>query len=276
MNTFLRIVRHPRVRKITSIALLVYLIGAILFYFFQETFIFRSRPLPDSYAFSDTLAHEEIKIPIDSKDTLHAVLYKPISGIHKGLVLYFHGNRQNISWYEKFVPYFTQLGYEVLMPDYPGYGKSKGTLSENKLYEWAALSYQLAISRFAADSLIIYGKSLGTGIATQLACRRDCRELILETPYYQFSDVVQRFLPIYPVSMLLRYELPTYRYLPYVTAPITIIHGTDDGVISFSQSQKLARFFKKEDRLISIKGGAHNDLFTFPETIQWLSTSLND
>jgi fermentation-respiration switch protein FrsA (DUF1100 family) len=76
--------------------------------------------------------------------------------------------------------------------------------------------------------------------------------------------------------MLLRYELPTYRYLPYVTAPITIIHGTDDGVISFSQSQKLARFFKKEDRLISIKGGAHNDLFTFPETIQWLSTSLND
>jgi pimeloyl-ACP methyl ester carboxylesterase len=275
MASLLRFVRHPRVRKIISITLLLYVLGAMILYFFQETFIFRARTLPPTYTFSSALAHQEIKVAINSQDTLHAVLYKSKKEFTKGLVLYFHGNRQNISWYEKFVPFFTEQGYEVLMPDYPGYGKSKGTISEKKLYEWAALSYQLAIARFAADSIIIYGKSLGTGVATQLASRRDCRKLILETPYYQFPDVVQRFLPIYPVSMLLLYELPTYQYLPYVTAPVTILHGTDDGIISYSQSQRLSTLFKKGDQLITIKEGSHNDLFSFPETLQHLSTLLD-
>jgi hypothetical protein len=201
-------------------------------------------------------------------------LYRPDSGAIRGLVLYFHGNRQNIGWYEKFVPYFTQLGYEVLMPDYPGYGKSKGKITEQKLYEWATLTYQIARKRYAADSLTIYGKSLGTGIAAQLASRRDCKHLILETPYYRFSDVLQRFLPLYPMNLLLRYQLPTYQYLPLVSAPITLLHGTKDGIISFAQSQKLSALFKPQDKLVVVEGGSHNDLYRFSKTTEWLASTL--
>lgn len=274
MASLLSKLRSPRAKKIISIMLLVYLIGASLIYFFQETLIFRSRALPASHQFDSSLPHREITVAVNKQDTLHAVLYRPYSGTVRGLVLYFHGNRQNIGWYEKFVPYFTQLGYEVLMPDYPGYGKSKGKITEQKLYEWATLTYQIARKRYAADSLIIYGKSLGTGIAAQLASRRDCKHLMLETPYYRFSDVLQRFLPLYPMNLLLRYQLPTYQYLPLVSAPITLLHGTKDGIISFAQSQKLSALFKPQDKLVVVEGGSHNDLYRFSKTTEWLASTL--
>lgn len=274
MASLLSKLRSPRAKKIISIMLLVYLIGALLIYFFQETLIFRSRALPASHQFDSSLPHREITVAVNKQDTLHAVLYRPDSGAIRGLVLYFHGNRQNIGWYEKFVPSFTQLGYEVLMPDYPGYGKSKGKITEQKLYEWATLTYQIARKRYAADSLIIYGKSLGTGIAAQLASRRDCKHLILETPYYRFSDVLQRFLPLYPMNLLLRYQLPTYQYLPLVSAPITLLHGTKDGIVSFAQSQKLSALFKPQDKLVVVEGGSHNDLYRFPKTSEWLASTL--
>lgn len=274
MASLLSKLRSPRAKKIISIMLLVYLVGGLLIYFFQETLIFRSRALPASHQFDSSLPHHEITVAVNKQDTLHAVLYRPDSGAIRGLVLYFHGNRQNIGWYEKFVPYFTQLGYEVLMPDYPGYGKSKGKITEQKLYEWATLTYQIARKRYAADSLIIYGKSLGTGIAAQLASRRDCKHLILETPYYRFSDVLQRFLPLYPMNLLLRYQLPTYQYLPLVSAPITLLHGTKDGIVSFAQSQKLSALFKPQDKLVVVEGGSHNDLYRFPKTSEWLASTL--
>lgn len=274
MNSFLSILRHPRFKKIISISLLVYLSGALLLYFFQDNFIFRSRALAVTHTFSANILHREITVPVNDHDTLHAVLYLPGNEPAKGTVLYFHGNRQNISWYEKFAPYFTQRGYEVLMPDYPGYGKSKGVVTEEKLYHWATLVYQIARKRYSADSLIIYGKSLGTGIAAELASRRDCKQLILETPYYQFPAVLQRFLPMYPVSLLLRYQLPTYRYLTQVAAPVTLLHGTNDGVIAFSQSRQLEKLFKKQDRLIVIEGGSHNDLYDFSQTTEWLTRAL--
>ena len=274
MNSFLSILRHPRFKKIISISLLVYLSGALLLYFFQDNFIFRSRALAATHTFSANIPHREITVPVNDHDTLHAVLYLPGNEPAKGTVLYFHGNRQNISWYEKFAPYFTQRGYEVLMPDYPGYGKSKGVVTEEKLYHWATLVYQIARKRYSADSLIIYGKSLGTGIAAELASRRDCKQLILETPYYQFPAVLQRFLPMYPVSLLLRYQLPTYRYLPQVAAPVTLLHGTNDGVIAISQSRQLEKLFKKQDRLIVIEGGSHNDLYDFSQTTEWLTRAL--
>ena len=274
MASLLSKLRSPRYKTIISILLLLYVVGALLIYFFQEAIIFRSRALPASHRFASDLLHREIMIPVNKKDTLHAVLYRPDSGAARGLVLYFHGNRQNIGWYEKFVPYFTKCGYEVLMPDYPGYGKSKGSLSEQKLYEWAAFTYQIARKRFSSDSLIIYGKSLGSGIAAQLASRRDCKQVILETPYYRFADVLQRFLPLYPMSMLLHYELPTYQYLPLVAAPVTLLHGTQDGVVSFAQSKKLATLFKPQDRLVVIEGGSHNDLYSFSKTTDWLTQTL--
>jgi pimeloyl-ACP methyl ester carboxylesterase len=160
------------------------------------------------------------------------------------------------------------------MIDYPGFGKSKGHFSEQTLYDWALQVYKLARSRFPADSIIVYGKSMGTGIAAQLASVRDCRRLILETPYYDFPSVVKHYLPIYPMNWMLHYQLPTYKYLPSVTAPINIFHGTNDRVITYKNAKQLKPLLKKTDEFTIIDGGKHNNLYDFPILTQKLDSLL--
>jgi pimeloyl-ACP methyl ester carboxylesterase len=205
----------------------------------------------------------EVNIPYSEQSNINLVQFFPKDSVRKGVVLYFHGNRQNIERYAPRVPMITKQGYEVWMIDYPGYGKSTGEFSEKMLYEWALIFYKLARANYSKDSIIIYGRSLGTGIAAQLASVRDCKALVLEAPYYSFTALARSYFPVYPVSTMIQFKIPTYEYLQNVTAPIIIFHGTDDGVISYSQAKRLEPFLKKGDRFISIEGGGHNDLDKF-------------
>ena len=249
-------------------------IGGVALYFLQDAILFHPVTLNRTYSYNFPEPHKDINIPIDSKDTLNLVDFASTDTIARGVVLYFHGNKRNISWYAKYIPYFARHGYQVLMIDYPGFGKSTGKLTEQKLYDWALQVYKIARKRFPADSIIIYGKSMGTGIAAQLASTRDCKRLILETPYYDFPAVVSHYLPIYPAKWMLHYQLPTYQYLQHVTAPITIFHGTKDRVVTYKNSKRLLPFLKSTDELISIEGGSHNNLYRYNETVNKLDSVL--
>ena len=161
------------------------------------------------------------------------------------------------------------------MIDYPGYGKSTGALTEQKLYDWSLTLYKLARARFLPDNIVIYGKSMGTGIASQLAAIRDCRHLVLETPYYSMPSIIDNYLPIYPVNQMIHYKLPTWKYLRDVTAPVTIFHGTDDWVIPYRNSMRLRPELKPTDLYLTVNGGKHNDLFEFPLVTQKLDSILS-
>ena len=232
-------------------------------YFLQDAVLFHPVTLNRTHSYNFPEPHKDISIPIDSEDTLNLVDFESTGAVSKGIVLYFHGNKRNISWYAKYIPYFTRHGYQVLMIDYPGFGKSTGKLTEQKLYDWAMQVYKIARKRFSADSIIIYGKSMGTGIAAQLASVRDCQRLILETPYYDFPAVVKHYLPVYPVKWMLHYEIPTWQYLQKITAPVTIFHGTRDRIVPYRNSKRLLPFLKQTDEIITLKGGSHNNLFMY-------------
>lgn len=275
MRIFGKEINGPRWRKRIGWFLLVYLALGWLLYQLQDRLLFHPVELSAHKPFDFSLKHEDILIPLDRTDSLSMVRFLPNSLPAKGAVLYFHGNKKHIGWYARFIPPFTKQGYEVLMIDYPGYGKSRGELTEKKLYDWAGIAYRIARKRFSADSIIIYGKSMGTGIAAELAAVRDCKALILETPYYDFPSVLEHYLPFYPVRSMLHYQLPTYQFLPKVTAPVTIIHGTNDWIVSYSNTKKLAGLLKKTDLLITVKGGSHNDLFEYDQTINTLDSILS-
>jgi uncharacterized protein len=191
-----------------------------------------------------------------------------------GVVLYFHGNKGNIGRYGRHAAEFTARGYEVWMMDYPGFGKSTGPRSEQKLYDYALLLYKLARSRYRPDQIVIYGKSLGTGVAAQLASVRDCRRLILECPYFSMVSLIRHYLPIYPISTMLHYHFPTNEFLPSVTAPVAIFQGTADGLIPLSNAERLKSLLKPGDEFIPIEGGSHNDLADFPLFHQKLDSLL--
>lgn len=264
-----------RIFNIIKIIFVVYCLIGIGVKYFQDMILFHPEKKFRNEKFNTNLPHKEVNIHFNASSNMNVVEFFASDTTHiKGVVLYFHGNRKNIDWYATYAPNFTKNNYEVWMIDYPGFGKSTGPLTEQRLYEYATQLYKLARSRFAKDNIIIYGKSMGTGIAAQLASVKDCKALVLETPYNSLTSLVGNYLFMYPLKNILHYNFPTFEYLPKVDAPITIFHGTSDGVIPYSNAQKLKQVLKEKDEFITIEGGEHNNLNDYPLFHQKLNAIL--
>ncbi len=244
------------------VVLLYAAIGIALFYL-QDRFLFHPEKLSRDYVRYFDIPFQEINIPFNENDTMNMVKFFPKDSLRRGVVLYYHGNKQNIDRYAKFVTGFTKHGYEVWMEDYPGFGKSTGIISEKKLYEQALIVQKMAASKYGADSIIVYGKSLGTGIAAYVASQTKVKQLILETPYYSIPDLFSSYAPIYPTQRMSTYKIPSFEYLAKINYPITIFHGTDDGVIPYRCAAKLKNILKPTDAFITVEDGTHHNLATF-------------
>jgi uncharacterized protein len=263
--------RRKKLWRVLRLLLIVYIIGGIVLYFLQDLIIFHPKSLSQDHRFQFDQPFREINLKPGDNRTLNIVQFYPKQKA-KGIVLYFHGNRTNIERYARYASTFTKNKYEVWMIDYPGYGKTTGKRSEQLMYDDSMLFYDLAAKNTAGKDIIIYGKSLGTGVASWLASKVRCNQLILETPYYSMTSMTRHYVPIYPAS-LMRYSFPVNEYLKNVKVPITIFHGTFDEVIPFKQSAKLKKEFNYIE-LIRVPRGRHNNLYAFPEVIQKLDSLL--
>lgn len=246
-----------------KILLLIYCFIGLAIYYAQDFLIFHPTVQNKDYVYQFSQPHTEVNIPYDATTNINIIQFTQANPQPKGVVLYFHGNKGNVQRYARFANRFTNNGYEVWMIDYPGYGKSTGQFSEKRVYDWSLVMYNLARKRFSTDSIIIYGKSLGTGMASQLASIRDSKYLILETPYYSFTSLADTWFWMYPLSKMLHYNFPSYEYLKKVTAPIVIFHGTKDELIPYDNAVKLKDVLKKQDSFITIDGGDHRNLNQF-------------
>ncbi len=266
---------RKKIWRLVKIVVIIYLVVGSGLYFFQEKLLFHPVSLPEDYKFSFEIPFREINLAVDNEKKIDIVQFTVPDSICKGVVLYFHGNSRNINRCAPCAINFTKNRYEVWMIDYPGFGKSTGKRTEQILYDDALRLYKMARARFSPGNIIIYGKSIGTGIATELASIRDTKRLILETPYYSLDALIQRFFPIYPVKPLIKFSFPSYKYFEKITAPVTIFHGTDDGMIPYSQSKKLMNVIKSGAELITIEKGGHNNLNDFPLFHQKLDSVLS-
>lgn len=257
---------------------MVYAIAGLLLYYLQEKILFHPKPLAEDHLFQFSDSFREVSIPYTRESILHIVQFPvpdsisvnddrdsaALKGRSKGVVLYFHGNRDNIERYAPDARHFTRNGYEAWMIEYPGFGKSTGKLTEQELYQQALVFYKLARARYAPGEIVIYGRSLGTGIASQLAAVRDCRALILEAPFFSLPSVVGYYAPVYPVNRIIRYKFPVHEHLKDVTAPILIMHGDKDKTIPLANSKRLKPILKTGDQFIIFEGASHNDLREYP------------
>ncbi len=252
-----------------KVALLLYGVAGIALYYGQGALLFHPKPVDRSavYHFGGQPC-TELNLRVDEETSLNIVQFRatdrPKDSVARGVVLYFHGNSGNVELYVPQAKDFTRKGYEAWIMDYPGFGKSTGVFSEQKLYDDALLLYKLARSRWKPAQIILYGRSLGTGVAAQLADVRDCRRLILESPSYSIESVASHYLPVYPWGRMLHFHFPTYSHLPAVTAPITIFQGDRDWTVPYSNASRLKPLLKTGDEFITVEGAGHNDLHEFP------------
>jgi uncharacterized protein len=256
----------PMKKKIfrwVKIILMLYGIIGIAIYYLQDYVIFRPEALAADYTFNFKDPFKEVNVAYDNNSNMNVIQFTTTKPC-KGVVLYFHGNKTNVIRYRRFVPSFTGHGYELWMVDYPGYGKSTGPLTEQRLYDYAEQLYKMAAARFPQDSIIIYGKSLGTGIAAWLASNKNCKQVMLETPYYSMTSLAGYYLPIYPVGRMIQCKLPTNEYIGKIKAPVSIFHGTKDRLIPYGNASRLQPLLKSNDRFFTIEGASHTNLQRFP------------
>lgn len=260
-----------------KIILLVYVFAGIVLYFLQGNMLFQSDALPPDYKYDFQQPHREIQLRYDSATLFDMIVFKADTGTtNKGAVIYFHGNRENMNRYAPFAKNFTKHGYTVFMMDYPGYGKSTGIITEKILYEEAEQAYKLALANgFSSDSIIIYGKSIGTGIAAYLAAKEKCKMLMLETPYYSLLKIAEHYFWMYPIDYMTKYDIPAHEFIGKTKEPVIMFHGTSDGTIPYHQAQQLWKeTHKPGDEFITIEGGEHNNLNDYTLMQQKLDSLL--
>jgi hypothetical protein len=253
-------INKTKIIRWLKIIILLYAGIGIALYFLQDKFLFHPKKLDSSYQYKFDGRFEELNIPFNETDTMNLVKFFPADSISRGVVIYYHGNKNNIEHYAAFTKPFTKLGYEVWMEDYPGFGKSKGTITEKKLYDQAMQVQKMAAAKFGADSMVVYGKSIGTGIAAYVAANSKAKMLVLETPYFSIPSLFNAYAFIYPAASMANYKIPTNEYLQDVKYPIVIFHGTSDGVIPYRTSIKLQAILKPTDQFITVPGATHHNV----------------
>ena len=267
METFLKILKY---------VLLFYVLLVTLATIFQEKILFRNTKIDINYQYQFKGKFEEMWFHPEAQADLNALYFKTDSLKRKGLILYFHGNADDLRRWGKYAEDFTRNGYDILMMDYRQFGKSTGVLSEKAFHTDARYIYEWAKKRFPENEIIIYGRSLGTGIATRLASETNPKMLLLETPYFSLVDVGMSYLPIIPFDFLLRYKLRTDLYIKQVRCSIHLFHGTKDEVVPYKSSLKLVALLNKKpsEILITIPNGKHKNLGEFQEYHEALDSLL--
>ncbi|QLG47031.1 alpha/beta hydrolase [Costertonia aggregata] len=262
-----------RFKKIARNLLIFYLLITVMLYFLQEKLIFLPSKLPQDYQYSFAVPHHEFNLTAPDGAVLNGLHFKGTAP--KGVLLYFHGNAGDLSRWGEIAQFFVQQGYDVIIMDYRTYGKSTGKLSEAALHADAQLFYAYALKTYDEKAITLYGRSLGTGIATQLASTNAPKQLILETPYYSLVDVAKSRFPFLPVDLLMKYKLKSHEFMNGVTCPVVVFHGTDDAIVPYASGQSLYEAVPHaQKQIFTIKGGGHNNLIEFPEYLESIARVL--
>jgi fermentation-respiration switch protein FrsA (DUF1100 family) len=181
-----------------------------------------------------------------------------------GALLYLHGNAGNLSHRGHVAPLFMKsLGVSVLFVDYPGYGKSDGQPSEGGCYAagFAAYDWLTKTKQIPAENVILFGKSLGGGVAVELAVNRPHRALVLAKAFTSIPDMAQRQFPFLPARWLVTNRYDNLAKIGRCPRPIFIAHGDRDGLIPFSQGQRLFEAAPEPKKFLVLPNGDHNDPF---------------
>ncbi len=229
----------------------------------QTKLIFHPNKLDRAYKYSSELEHEEVFLSTGDGNEINGLFFPDSSN---NVILYFHGNAGSLDSWQYVYNDFRSLGLNFFIIDYRGFGKSTGKISEEGLYIDAQTAYNYLLERgFKQEHIIIYGRSIGTGVAVDLASRNASGALILESPFTNLKKLVSGLYPYLLPSLFLKYEFNNIGKINKINTPLLIIHGKRDNVIPFKHGLELYQRYQGEKVFLPIENGQHNNLNDFPE-----------
>ncbi len=214
-------------------------------------------------------ARDDVAVPGDARlatyraadgVTVHALELDAPSP--RGTVVYFHGNGEVVGDDVPVARALRALGFSVVLVEYRGYGRSRpGEPGERGLYADAEAALDALEARGEGPRrVVLFGSSLGTGVAAEMAARHRGAGLVLVSPYTSLVDVAAAHVPFLPVRLLMRDRFETLAKAPALAIAALVIHGTADEVVPYAMGQRVAGAIPGA-RLFTVEGGHHGDLF---------------
>lgn len=277
------------------IFVLIYAAVCTFLYFAQESLIFHPQKLDSDFNFGKLFPNsQEINLKNPDNVNLNSLLLKsqntdptltsnlpnnsqtisfaPNLSIpesqkpqnSKGLIFYLHGNSGSIAGWGNIAKFYNELGFDVLIPDYRGFGKSEGKIiSQEQLFEDNQIFYNFAKSIYPENKITVIGFSIGTGMAAKITQNNQPKQLILQAPYYNLHTVMTDNFLFVP-NFLLKYKLETTKYLENSQVPTTIFHGNLDETISYSNSVQIEAKLNENLKKIKNQKVSKIKLITLP------------
>ena len=252
---------------------LIYALCLLVLYTFEEKIIFQPQGLNSQHVFEFDYPFEEFFLECPNGERINALHFKTKTEA-RGVVLYLHGNADNLQRWGQYHDDFTKRGYDVLFIDYQGYGKSSGIVSEKGLYQNAETAYDWLTRHYRPEQILIYGRSMGTAPASYLATQVASNMLILETPFNNIRGTIEGRFPFFYIPFELRNRLPNDEHLTQLTCPVYIFQGTQDWIVPYQSASQLKPLLKSRDRFYTVEGGGHKNLSSFPSYQEWLDEVL--
>ena len=245
----------------------------LIVYLLQEQLIFYPQRLSEprraeiARRFPDV---QEVSLAAADGTRIHAWFVKSLPSQGAPLVVYFGGNAEEVSWMLEAVgdPRIGATpGVAWLLVDYRGYGGSEGKPSEAALVADALAVYDFAVALPGVDQqrIFAFGRSLGSGVAVQLAAARRLAGLVLAAPYDSLVEVARHYYPFLPVSWMLKHRFESIAHAPRIQVPLLCIVAERDELIPVERAERLYEAWGGPRRKVALPGARHNDMDSAPE-----------
>ena len=252
------------------IAALLVVLSAIMLIFERKLIYFPQRA-HDVTPRQLGLAFEDLTLTAEDGVRIHA-FYLPPPGEPRWTVLFAHGNGGNLSHrLDRALFLQSKLGAAVLLFDYRGYGRSEGSPDEEGTYRDARAAHRWLVEqkRVPLDRLVIFGESLGSAVALDLALVRPSRALVLESPFASVPAMARAVYPFLPLWPFVRTRYDNEAKAPRLTVPLLVLHGDRDEVVPFAQGRRVFEAAPGPKRFFAIPGAGHNDTYIVGGEAYW-------
>ena len=246
--------------RFAQVVLLGYAAVIIMLLFLENSLVYHPVRAAEGWFHPPMQPVADVSLKLEDGTPIHA-WWCPVDA-SRGALLYCHGNAGNLSHRGSAVAAWQQeMGLSVLIFDYPGYGKSGGKPSEAGCYAAADAAYDwlLETAGIQAEDVVLYGGSLGGGVAVDLAQRRPHRALVVVSAFTSIPDMAQSLYPWLPGRWLVRNRFDNLAKIRRCTRPVFIAHGDEDALVPFSHGKRLAEAAREPKRFYPMAGHGHNE-----------------
>ena len=223
---------------LVSLVVLVYLLVTLGLYIFQRNLLYH--PTENNY-YGDKLTVKIEKVKIKTDDNIDLLAWYHNKDIKKfKTILYLHGNAGSLENRIHKINHFKDMNINFILLAWRGFSGNKGKPTEQGLYQDARSAVKWLINQgVTEENIIIYGESLGTGVATEIAQNKNFAGVILESPFTSMIDLGKKYYPIFPVKLLLKDKYESEKKIKNLKSPLLVMHGKKDKIVPFYMGEKI-------------------------------------